>query len=320
MEGYGNENPGAFQPTRPLRGATSCANYSYASIYISTHAPLAGRDGRAKWYTIPKSVFQPTRPLRGATMEFNERIRALRISTHAPLAGRDPSPISPVIECSISTHAPLAGRDAIRERDGTMTMNFNPRAPCGARQVFSTDRSCFLRFQPTRPLRGATVEPKTVTASRLAFQPTRPLRGATCDGWKYDKKAGISTHAPLAGRDPTPRDDAPTKEISTHAPLAGRGCRPRWTVRPGSSYFNPRAPCGARPDVRQTAPVGHRFQPTRPLRGATWTAARECWGRIFQPTRPLRGATMCCAHCSASALVFQPTRPLRGATLRQVYR
>lgn len=23
MEGYGNENPGAFQPTRPLRGATN---------------------------------------------------------------------------------------------------------------------------------------------------------------------------------------------------------------------------------------------------------------------------------------------------------
>lgn len=23
MEGYGNENPGAFQPTRPLRGATT---------------------------------------------------------------------------------------------------------------------------------------------------------------------------------------------------------------------------------------------------------------------------------------------------------
>ena len=45
MEGYGNENPGAFQPTRPLRGATANAG---------------------NW-TITDEGFQPTRPLRGAT-------------------------------------------------------------------------------------------------------------------------------------------------------------------------------------------------------------------------------------------------------------
>ena len=44
MEGYGNENPGAFQPTRPLRGAT----------YIGLIEQL-------------EFEFQPTRPLRGAT-------------------------------------------------------------------------------------------------------------------------------------------------------------------------------------------------------------------------------------------------------------
>ena len=45
MEGYGNENPGAFQPTRPLRGATAMYQVIYApGTKISTHAPLAGRD------------------------------------------------------------------------------------------------------------------------------------------------------------------------------------------------------------------------------------------------------------------------------------
>ena len=44
MEGYGNENPGAFQPTRPLRGATEIAHKLTDTI-----------------------KFQPTRPLRGAT-------------------------------------------------------------------------------------------------------------------------------------------------------------------------------------------------------------------------------------------------------------
>ena len=68
MEGYGNENPGAFQPTRPLRGATVCH----------------------KFHIFPAIGFQPTRPLRGATVRrlFGAVIRFI-ISTHAPLAGRD---------------------------------------------------------------------------------------------------------------------------------------------------------------------------------------------------------------------------------------
>ena len=56
---------------------------------------------------------------------------------------------------------------------------------------------------------------------------------------------GISTHAPLAGRDGLKKPFAYEIIISTHAPLAGRDsspaalCRARWN-------FNPRAPCGAR--------------------------------------------------------------------------
>ena len=66
VEGYGNENPGAFQPTRPLRGATPCPHS-----------------------TISPSQFQPTRPLRGATRPTPPASLAARISTHAPFAGRD---------------------------------------------------------------------------------------------------------------------------------------------------------------------------------------------------------------------------------------
>ena len=54
MEGYGNENPGAFQSTRPLRGATALLGINAVVLSISTHAPLAGRDSylaeRAKEY------------------------------------------------------------------------------------------------------------------------------------------------------------------------------------------------------------------------------------------------------------------------------
>ena len=90
MEGYGNENPGAFQSTRPLRGATTSSSVRNIDIRISTHAPRKGRDKLSTNILHISRRFQPTRPLRGATpdarVKYNKNIG---ISTHAPLAGRD---------------------------------------------------------------------------------------------------------------------------------------------------------------------------------------------------------------------------------------
>lgn len=52
MEGYGNENPGAFQSTRPLRGATMPSQMEHSPKGISTHAPLAGRDSKSVQITM----------------------------------------------------------------------------------------------------------------------------------------------------------------------------------------------------------------------------------------------------------------------------
>ena len=56
-----------FQPTRPLRGATAKNPNGELIYWISTHAPLAGRD-------------------EAIALGFARE----EISTHAPLAGRDP--------------------------------------------------------------------------------------------------------------------------------------------------------------------------------------------------------------------------------------
>ena len=148
-------------------------------------------------------------------------------------------------------------------------------------------------FQPTRPLRGATVDsaiaavsagnfnPRAPCGARrllkllstiyLLFQPTRPLRGATELKPRKEHRVIISTHAPLAGRDDMVEKSLELSDaISTHAPLAGRDA-----VRGGSRGLNEAI-----------------FQPTRPLRGATTSIwPRRRWLRRFQPTRPLRGAT-----------------------------
>ena len=101
------------------------------------------------------------------------------ISTHAPLAGRDYAYILHDMDTDISTHAPLAGRDAEGAIMGTRLTTISTHAPLAGRDRKSHSISYVPPvFQPTRPLRGATVEdvPKDIYDK---FQPTRPLRGAT---------------------------------------------------------------------------------------------------------------------------------------------
>ena len=57
-------------------------------------------------------------------------------------------------------------------------------------------------------------------------------------------------------------------QISIHAPRAGRDVF-RFSSEMGECYFNPRAPCGARLEIHLTPAIAHRFQSTRPVRGAT---------------------------------------------------
>ena len=147
----------------------------------------------------------------------------------------------------------------------------------------------------------------------------------------------ISTHAPLAGRDCLrQRRTLVLVLISTHAPLAGRD--PHLLDSTFSwSYFNPRAPCGARllcklllrlhlhftprapcgarPRDMQLLQAGIIFQPTRPLRGATVEGVSERTYTDISTHAPLAGRDRSSPLSIATRRAgFQPTRPLRGAT------
>ena len=129
------------------------------------------------------------------------------------------------------------------------SVHFNSRSPYGERPCGPLPASNQMRFQLTLPLRGAT------TRCRRHRQPRI-----------------VSTHAPLAGSDPTAASPpiaphgfqltlplrgataAPVIRIadhivSTHAPLAGSDCRPAPHHKKEGS-FNSRSPCGERPDCR----------------------------------------------------------------------
>ena len=141
---------------------------------------------------------------------------------------------------------PLRGATDVGGVDTSDGLNFNPRAPCGARPQLFHSLPPHSVFQPTRPLRGATnrtsafgdnvkkdFNPRAPCGARHnfglscktrnRFQPTRPLRGATPIMQSIGYMLPISTHAPLAGR-----DDWSYLVICLY------------------SDFNPRAPCGAR--------------------------------------------------------------------------
>ena len=146
------------------------------------------------------------------------------------------------------------------------------------------------------------------------FQPTRPLRGATQEGDRAGRQSGISTHAPLAGRDATRSSTRTTsrpisthaplagrdglralpgrvQHISTHAPLAGRDLRPK-RRKAAVRYFNPRAPCGARRSRTSPAPpTPSNFNPRAPCGARREAVLYDLYSEVFQPTRPLRGAT-----------------------------
>ena len=193
-----------------------------------------------------------------------------------------------------------------------------------------------MQFQPTRPLRGATVSMRSSSGISL-FQPTRPLRGATPASVSALLLVSISTHAPLAGRDI--KRLPPPHHIHYFNPRAPCGARPvAGNVGQRRRHFNPRAPCGARRKSRLVinsgnfisthAPLAGRdrhplllfnapsqFQPTRPLRGAT--GVKKWWKQFwlhFNPRAPC-GARLWHKIARSFLPLFQPTRPLRGATV-----
>ena len=149
-------------------------------------------------------------------------------------------------------------------------------------------------FQPTRPLRGATLGCGYRMGS-LGFQPTRPLRGATAR-----RRAGAMWRRYFNPRAPCGARPRPLPVlcggycISTHAPLAGRDAHGSITTSPGSV-----------------------FQPTRPLRGATASLLQSMGGDTISTHAPLAGSDRRLSSALIRRSRFQPTRPLRGATRKR---
>ena len=239
-----------------------------AAAPISIHAPRGGA-AIGDLADLTTEAFQSTRPVWGATMPARQSCGVLiRISIHAPRVGRDHSLRKLAVLLAISIHAPRVGRDTPACRQRPKRMNFNPRAPCGARLTLTDVDYSSVGFQSTRPVWGATCCILCIFIQFLNFNPRAPcgarLSGRVCN----TLPRGISIHAPRVGR------DDPNGKKDHH-----------------QQHFNPRAPCGARQTAQSGIDVANLFQSTRPVWGATVARVKYPASFVFQSTRPVWGAT-----------------------------
>ena len=234
-----------FQSTRPVRGATNTLSARLVMSPISIHAPRAGRDEGQGRKQPALRHFNPRapcgarpcpRPPAGCQNNFNPRapcgarqagrhrvFRFFRISIHAPRAGRDVMfSVGGTVSTLFQSTRPVRGATAIFLTTFSITGNFNPRAPCGARRKtrrcccqarnFNPRAPCGARqdgaggercpedFNPRAPC-GARRDTKAAFAPSHEFQSTRPVRGATLTSKSGAGSTTISIHAPRAGRD-----------------------------------------------------------------------------------------------------------------------
>ncbi len=146
----------------------------------------------------------------------------------------------------VSIHAARVGRDTNTPKYPGIITCFNPRGPCGPRRQDATRRRAIANVSIHAARVGRDDRPDAEAAQLVAFQSTRPVWAATRYPARCDIAANVSIHAARVGRDASPAIIA-------------------WI----SASFNPRGPCGPRPQGRQAVAGEERFQSTRPVWAAT---------------------------------------------------
>ena len=121
-----------FQSTRPLWGATRFVCDCCHDLTFQSTRPLWGATRLAAWLQHVLEEFQSTRPLWGATAENMKRSKTIIFQSTRPLWGATFPVIATIVRST----------------------NFNPRAPCGARQRKSGISYFFATISNHAPLVG----------------------------------------------------------------------------------------------------------------------------------------------------------------------
>ena len=212
---------------------------------VSIHAPHAEGDEPSRTTALAVRCFNP-RPPCGGRLAVPRRDRIHHVSIHAPHAEGDESRQQAALDAQVSIHAPHAEGDVNDRTVATLKQRFNPRPPCGGRPM-SAHFGCL----------------------RTCFNPRPPCGGRPVQRGDRRSQSAVSIHAPHAEGDlrrTTSIFEASsfqsTPPMRRATALAGR--QVRRVVR-----FNPRPPCGGRPELLRVLSQVFRFQSTPPMRRAT---------------------------------------------------
>ena len=182
-------------------------------------------------------------------------------------------------------------------------------------------------------MRGATCRGCGIYQRSLRFQSTRPMRGATTRQTMPGRRPWhFNPRAPCGARRIFLRGGRLLQRISIHAPHAGRDVDRAGSAASRQGFQSTRPMRGATRCGLKGVRTCHLFQSTRPMRGATQDRIldprgggisihaphagrdRDIWagaevGTEFQSTRPMRGATKIISGEKTVEVHFNPRAP-----------
>ena len=319
-----------FQSTHPMRGATSNTPRPPIDHGISIHAPHAGRDRCRRSDRRGKYYFNPRAPCGARPRRLIRPTPRPTLQSTRPVRGATLKPITANMIVEFQSTRPVRGATIASWPKRPNKADFNPRAPCGARQTGKKEGTTPKKFQSTRPVRGATrgqrgrVQHRRISihapragrdvrTSRTGmclghFNPRAPCGARLALGLGPSLSKNFNPRAPCGAR---PNDSAFNTHPFHFNPRAPCGARRRDSAgRYCGQHFNPRAPCGARHVLADLNDVRKDFNPRAPCgaRRASIDDLRTVQ-RSFQSTRPVRGATSGCPAWYSSAWHFNPRAP-----------
>ena len=257
--------------------------------FQSAH-PVRGATITPSMFTLVSAYFNPRAPCGARQTRIEFASDNIKFQSTRPVWGATTSAGSQSVRGLISIHAPRVGRDAYKLRKW-FDMAISIHAPrVGRDRVASMERRGRNYFNPRAPCGARRIHNGR---KRLwwRFQSTRPVWGATLTNPSTLSSIIFQSTRPVWG--------------------ATRRCSCEKLTR---TYFNPRAPCGARPKVRTVRKGQEAFQSTRPVWGATTNAFALLVTFAISIHAPRVGRDGAIDELAFQAQQFQSTRPVWGAT------
>ena len=165
--------------------------------------PARGTTRETFGYTSSQVIFQSTCPARGTTIIFGKRRDISQFQSTCPARG------------TTGTAYPVLW---------TGSMNFNPRAPRGARRLVSPPPISTLGFQSTCPARGTTGCAAEWVCRSSYFNPRAPRGARPCDDGSGIQSDNFNPRAPRGARPYHDNYLSFGETISIHVPREGHDC------------------------------------------------------------------------------------------------